>query len=123
MPGEAGGIEGKRLVRLWLDAVRLAAKHRNTSIVAQGSRVIRRLTWRIDVNREMVIAQADVDLLLAEACVQDLAKVPLLEDDGVDDEEGEAEEAKVDEAAAKAIEAEVRLAVLVAWCYVLHLSC
>lgn len=67
-PGEAGGVVGKRAVKLWADVARLAAVHKATDLVKLGAAIVRRLSWRPDVNREMIILQAEVDLLLAEVC-------------------------------------------------------
>lgn len=104
--GETGGLEGKRLIRLWTEVARLAAKHRATGLVSQAAGVIRALTWRVDVNREMVISQSEIDLLLADAAVLDIAKVPLLDDELLGVEEDEDEEEKVDEEVLKAIDSE-----------------
>lgn len=104
-PGESSGIEGKRYVRLWADVTKLAAKHRHIDLVQSGAKVVRQLTWRVDVSREMIILQADVDLILAEALSTYIASLPQSEAfaDGEDDEE----KADIDDDALKQAEAEV----------------
>ena len=107
LPGEAGGLLGKRYINMWIEVARLAGKHKATELVKRAAAVVRRLTWRLDVNREMIIRQADVDLILAAAVASEVARLPFSDEttssldtsedheDEKDDEELHRQEAEV----------------------------
>lgn len=61
---------------MWIEVARLAGKHKAVDLVKRAAAVVRRLTWRLDVNREMIIRQADVDLILAAAITSEVARLP-----------------------------------------------
>lgn len=103
MPGENGGVEGKRFVNMWADVVKLAAKHRATALVKKGCAVLRRLSWRLESNRELILLLADIDLVLVEALALDVASTELLDDE---EEELPEDEGKEDDSS-KLLAAEV----------------
>jgi hypothetical protein len=111
--GEASGVEGKRYVRLWADVTKLAAKHRHIGLVQSGANVVRQLSWRVDLSREMVILQAEVDLILADALSAYVTSLP--QSDAVVEGDDEEEKGEVDEAALKQLEEEVCHGLVVLW--------
>ena len=97
-PGESGGLDGKRLHNLWAEVASLAFRRREGGILRQAAQVLACVSWDVTRNREMVLQQAESELLFAEGLARDVAAAAVAAPHGDEEAAGEQDAGDDDEA-------------------------
>ncbi len=91
-------MDGKRLHNLWAEVASLAFRRREGGILRQAAQVLACVSWDVTRNREMVLQQAESELLFAEGLARDVAAAAVAAPHGDEEAAGEQDAGDDDEA-------------------------